>query len=165
MSHSAARLSFQVEIYFKSNSARKLRPVAFRHPISRILAFSWLYKWTYWPAFACKNHANSDGCTYYARNVKDIKWLWQLKEKDCHFNSKKKLCNCEVNYTKIYYIIYIVLCVKSNGYISHCGGNGRGISTAKRDVFDSRYLDNHLNINFITNIIKRRKNKSLVLFK
>jgi hypothetical protein len=44
MSHSAARLSIPVavEIYFKRNSARKLRPVAFRHPIARSLAFAFM---------------------------------------------------------------------------------------------------------------------------
>jgi len=42
MSHSAARLSSQMEICLKWRSTRILRPVAFRHPITRGLAFLYL---------------------------------------------------------------------------------------------------------------------------
>jgi hypothetical protein len=41
MSHSVAWLSFQIEIYFKRGATRILRSVAYRHPISRGLAFSY----------------------------------------------------------------------------------------------------------------------------
>jgi hypothetical protein len=61
MSHSTARLSFQQEIYFKGSSERILRPVAFRHPISRILAFSWTLKYTDQYTYVCKNHTNLGG--------------------------------------------------------------------------------------------------------
>ena len=43
MSHSVARLSFQLEIYFKRGATRILRPVAFRHQIALGLAFTFFF--------------------------------------------------------------------------------------------------------------------------
>ena len=83
----------------------------------RILAFSWSDK-------------NKIDILLYAkiiqiqmdlRSCSILRWLCNWV-KNRHEKSKKKLCNCGVNYTKIYYIIYMILSNNSNGYISHCGG-------------------------------------------
>ena len=94
---------------FRWGSTIVLRPVAFRPPISRVLAFSWTYEHIHQPIYVCKNRANSNIYAYIAWDVKDIKRLNQLGEEGSHSKSHKKLCNSGVNYTKSYYIIYIVL--------------------------------------------------------
>ena len=65
-------------------------------------------------------------------------------------NAYKKLCNCGVNYTKNYYIIYIILYNNSIGYILHCGGNGWRGQWKMRDVVDDRLL---ARISMITGIV------------
>ena len=64
MSHSVARLSVQQEMQLKCGLKRVLRPVAFRHPISRILVFSWIDKNNDNYTFVCKNHTNFIGIKY-----------------------------------------------------------------------------------------------------
>ena len=59
--------------------------------------------------------------------------------------SKKKLCNCGVNYIDNYYIVYIIL-FNSNGNIPHCVGNGWERFDEKMDILDYRYLISVLSI-------------------
>ena len=51
------------------------RPLAFRHPISRILAFSWTYEHTY----VCKNRAKLNG---YANHITGVICGYRVEEID-----------------------------------------------------------------------------------
>jgi hypothetical protein len=45
----------------------------------------------------CKNHAKSNGCIFHDGDIKDIRLLNQLEERESHSKSHNKLCNCGVN--------------------------------------------------------------------
>ena len=59
-----------------------MRPVAFRHPISRVLAFSWAVKRNYLSTYLCKIYANSNGfIIWYIFHIV-MRIMWKIGAKN-----------------------------------------------------------------------------------